>query len=205
MIKRALWIALIAALAALLLWLAFFWQAEPGAEPISPHASVNETKAPAGGDFRLDSADGPVSLADLRGKVVALYFGYTFCPDVCPTALVALSQAFAQLAPDELTRVKGLFVSVDPERDTLDVLKVYVPYFHPSFTGLRGSPEQIASVAALYGVRYMKQKADSDGRYPVDHSSYTYLVGPDGRLAASLPHGAPPADIVARIRTLLKP
>lgn len=205
MIKRALWISLIAALALLLLWLAFFWQAPPAAEPVTPHASTKEANAPTGGDFRLDSADGPVSLAAFRGKVVALYFGYTFCPDVCPTALVALAQAFAQLAPDELTRAKGLFISVDPERDTLDILNVYVPYFHPSFTGLRGTPEQIASVSALYGVRYMKQKADSDGRYPVDHSSYTYLIGPDGRLAASLPHGTPPTEIVARIRTLLTP
>ena len=96
-----------------------------------------------------------------------------------------------------------MFVSVDPQRDTLDVLKVYVPYFHPAITGLRGSEADIARIAALYGVRYMKQKADRDGQYPVDHSSFTYLIGPDGKLAASLPHGTPAQDIAARIRALL--
>lgn len=200
---RQLWIFAVATLAALLVWLAFFWQPS---NTTSPAPIAMETPiTPRGGDFRLDSADGPVALSDFKGKVVALYFGYTFCPDVCPTALVALSQAFAQLTPAELERAKGLFVSVDPERDTLDILKVYVPYFHPSLTGLRGTPEQIAGVARQYGARYMKQKANSDGQYPVDHSSFTYLVAPDGSLAASLPHGTPPQEIVDKIRALLKP
>ncbi|SDI29668.1 SCO family protein [Propionivibrio dicarboxylicus] len=203
MTQRPFWLALTLALAALLVWLAFFWQPMPdsAASPTAPTSA----DLPRGGNFRLDSADGPVALADFRGKVVALYFGYTFCPDVCPTALVGLAQAFAQLTPAELERVKGLFITVDPERDTLDVLKVYVPYFHPSITGLRGTPEEIARTAALYDVRYMKQKGDGSGPYPVDHSSFTYLVAPDGRLAARLAHGTPPEVIVDKIRALLKP
>lgn len=198
--KNSLWLALVIALAALLLWLAFFWQ--PAADDTSLHKSSAATSV-QGGDFRLDSPEGPVALSDFKGKVVALYFGYTFCPDVCPTALIAVAQAFSQLSPAELAKTKGLFVSVDPQRDTLDVLKVYVPYFHPAITGLRGSEADIARIAALYGVRYMKQKADRDGQYPVDHSSFTYLIGPDGKLAASLPHGTPAQDIAARIRALL--
>ena len=199
--KTPLWLALVVALAALLAWLAFFWQPAGDA---SLH-KLSATASPLGGDFRLDSPDGPVALSDFKGKVVALYFGYTFCPDVCPTALVAMAQAFSQLSPAELARTKGLFVSVDPQRDTLDVLKVYVPYFHPAITGLRGTEADTARIAALYGVRYMKQKSDSNGQYPVDHSSFTYLIGPDGKLAASLPHGTPPQEIEARIRTLLSP
>ena len=198
--KNSLWLALVIALAALLLWLAFFWQ--PAADGTSLHKSSAATSV-QGGDFRLDSPDGPVALSDFKGKVVALYFGYTFCPDVCPTALIAVAQAFSQLSPAELAKTKGLFVSVDPQRDTLDVLKVYVPYFHPALTGLRGSEADTARIAALYGVRYMKQKADRDGQYPVDHSSFTYLIGPDGKLAASLPHGTPAQDIATRIRALL--
>ena len=198
--KNSRWLALVIALAALLLWLAFFWQ--PAADGTSLHKSSAATSV-QGGDFRLDSPDGPVALSDFKGKVVALYFGYTFCPDVCPTALIAVAQAFSQLSPAELAKTKGLFVSVDPQRDTLDVLKVYVPYFHPALTGLRGSETDTARIAALYGVRYMKQKADRDGQYPVDHSSFTYLIGPDGKLAASLPHGTPAQDIAARIRALL--
>ena len=198
--KNSLWLALVIALAALLLWLAFFWQ--PAADDTSLHKSSAATNV-QGGDFRLDSPDGPVALSDFKGKVVALYFGYTFCPDVCPTALIAVSQAFSQLSPAELAKTKGLFVSVDPQRDTLDVLKVYVPYFHPALTGLRGTEDETARIAALYGVRYMKQKADRDGQYPVDHSSFTYLIGPDGKLAASLPHGTPAQDIATRIRALL--
>ncbi len=198
--KNSLWLALVIALAALLLWLAFFWQ--PTADDTSLHKSSAATSV-QGGDFRLDSPEGPVALSDFKGKVVALYFGYTFCPDVCPTALIAVAQAFSQLSPAELAKTKGLFVSVDPQRDTLDVLKVYVPYFHPAITGLRGTEDETARIAALYGVRYMKQKADRDGQYPVDHSSFTYLIGPDGKLAASLPHGTPAQDIAARIRALL--
>ena len=200
--NRPLWIALIVALLALLIWLAFFWQPETaGTTPL--HATTTTTETPQGGDFRLTSADGPVALSDFRGKVVAVYFGYTFCPDVCPTALINLAQAFTLLTPAELEKAKGLFISVDPERDTLDVLKVYVPYFHPAFTGLSGSSGEIAQVARQYGARYMKQKPNSDGMYPVDHSSFTYLIGRDGKLAASLPHGTPPPQIVDKIRTLL--
>ncbi len=200
------WLALIAGLIALLVWLAFFWQPDgdkdTGKAP--PHAALAAAEAPAGGDFRLNGPHGPLALADLRGKVVAVYFGYTFCPDVCPTSLAALAQAFSQLAPAELEKVKGLFISVDPERDTLDILKVYVPHFHPAFLGLTGTPAEIARVARQYGARYMKQKPNSDGHYAVDHSASIYLVGPDGRLAGSLPHGATAQEIADRIRSLLK-
>lgn len=199
--KSSLWIALIATLLAVLLWLAFFW--EPAVDTPSAVSLTRAEAAATGGNFTLTSPDGPVALSDFKGKVVALYFGYTFCPDVCPTSLVALAQAFAQLSPVELERTKGLFVTVDPERDTLDVLKVYVPYFHPAFTGLTGSTGEIAQVARQYGARYMKQTASKEGLYSVDHSAFIALIGPDGQLAARLPHGTPPAQIAERLRELL--
>ena len=97
------------------------------------------TSAPTGGDFTLQSATGPVTLKDYRGKVVLLYFGYTYCPDICPTSLTATAQALGQLAPAELARVQTLFVSVDPERDTPARLKDYGAFFHPSIIGVTGT------------------------------------------------------------------
>lgn len=203
--KKTAWIAFIAMLAGLLVWLAFFWtpaDGQPG-QTGKAHTQLQQTEAPKGGDFTLQSADGPVSLADQRGKVVILYFGYTFCPDVCPTSLSALAQALSTLTPEELARVKPYFISVDPERDTMDVLKVYAPFFHPSIVGISGSNEQVAEVARLYGARYMKQKPDADGLYSVDHSAFLYIVAPDGKLAASLPHGSLPTQIAEAIRAQL--
>lgn len=205
--KKTAWIAFIAMLAGLLVWLAFFWT-PAGQQPLAtgkPHAQLQQSEAPQGGDFTLQSADGPVSLADHRGKVVILYFGYTFCPDVCPTSLSALAQALSTLTPEELARVKSYFISVDPDRDTMDVLKVYAPFFHPSIVGISGSNEQVAQVARMYGARYMKQKPDADGLYSVDHSAFLYVIAPDGKLAASLPHGSLPTQIAEAIRARLKP
>jgi len=205
--RKTVWIALIAMLAGLLVWLAFFWTPD-GARSLAQdktHVQLQQDKAPTGGDFTLQSPGGPVSLADQRGKVVVLYFGYTFCPDVCPTSLSALAQALSALTPDELARVRSFFISVDPERDTMDVLKAYAPFFHPDIVGISGSSEQVAQVARLYGARYMKQKPDENGLYSVDHSSFIYVIAPDGKLATSLPHGTLPTQIVDMIRAQLKP
>jgi protein SCO1 len=167
------------------------------------HVQLQQSDAPTGGDFTLQSPDGPVSLADQRGKVVLLYFGYTFCPDVCPTSLSTVAQALSALTPDELAKVKSYFISVDPERDTMDVLKAYAPFFHPGIVGISGSSEQVARVAQLYGAVYMKQKPDANGLYSVDHSSFIYVIAPNGKLAATLPHGTLPTQIVDMIRSQL--
>ncbi len=201
MSRQRYWIAAAICLSVLLVWLAFFWEPDIGAPFGHPGAG---TPRPAGqltgGDFTLDSPGGELALQDHRGKVVLLYFGYTFCPDVCPTSLSTLGQAFSALTPDELAQVQGIFVSVDPERDTLDVLNVYAPFFHPRIVGATGTPPRVAEVARRYGVSYMKQKSVDDRPYTVDHSSFTYLIDREGRLAATLPHGAPVPDIVLQIR-----
>ena len=203
---KTAWIVLIVALACALVWLAFFWT--PGELPSvlrnQAHTQLQPVETSPGGDFTLQSPDGPVSLADQRGKVVLLYFGYTFCPDICPTSLSTLAQALSALTPDELGQVKSFFISVDPERDTMEVLKAYAPFFHPGIVGISGTSEQVAQVARLYGARYMKQKPDADGLYSVDHSSFIYVIAPDGKIAASLPHGTPPTQIVDMIRSQLK-
>jgi protein SCO1/2 len=158
---------------------------------------------PSGGDFTLRSHAGPVSLQDLRGKVVLIHFGYTNCPDVCPVSVAATSQALTAMTPAELNRVMALFISVDPERDTLERLREYTAYFHPNLVGLAGTPEETAAVAKRYGAVYIKRPANPDGSYAVDHSVATYLVAPTGRLQAILPYGATAEDLLGAVRNLL--
>ena len=198
--KNSLWIVLIIGLCAILFWLAFFWTP---ADLRQAHTPRQPAETPRGGDFRLQSPTGEVQLADYRGKVVILYFGYTFCPDICPTALSILGQALSALTAEEQEKVQSFFISIDPERDTLEILRVYPPFFHPNIVGLSGTPKQIAQVAALYGVRYIKQKPDAYGLYAVDHSAFTYINAPDGKLATILPHGSSAEAIIAAIRKLL--
>lgn len=188
-----------ALLLAAVVGLALFWHPEqaPRALPRAPE--------PAGGDFTLASADGPVTLAALRGKVVLIYFGYTYCPDICPTALAAVSDALERLSREELARVSVLFVSVDPARDTVGHLKEYAAFFHPAILGVTGTEAEIAEMATRYGVYYARQPAAAGGGYAVDHSSELHLIAPEGHLAGRLPHGAGPDQIVAEIRRLLKP
>lgn len=154
-----------------------------------------------GGDFTVQSADGLVSLNDFRGKLVLLYFGYTYCPDVCPTALVSVAEAVKQLGPEEAARVAVLFISVDPKRDTPARLKEYATFFLPTMIGATASPADIAAIARRYGVIYAEQKVATAGDgYVVDHSSDTFLIGPAGNLLGKLAHGTTPADIAAAIR-----
>jgi protein SCO1/2 len=119
---------------------------------------------------------------------VLVYFGYTFCPDICPTSLAATAEGLKQLSPEELARVAMIFVSVDPKRDTPERLKEYVEFFHPSIVGVTGSAEVVAEVAKRYGVIYAEQKVETaGGGYVVDHSADTFIVAQDGRWSARLP------------------
>lgn len=189
-----------ALLAVVVLGLALFWTPEMPERPL-PKAAVA-----AGGDFTLESASGPVSLKDYRGKLVLLYFGYTFCPDICPTSLAATTEGVKLLKPEEAARVAMIFISVDPERDTPARLKEYVEFFHPKLVGVTGKPENLAEIAKRYGVFYAKQKVDTaGGGYVVDHSSDTYMLGPDGQLIGKIAHATPPDKVVAEIRKHLNP
>ena len=187
-------------LAALVLGLALFWMPEMPERPL-PKAAIA-----AGGDFTLESASGPVSLKDYRGKLVLVYFGYTFCPDICPTSLASTAEGLKQLKPEEAARVAMIFISVDPERDTPPRLKEYAEFFHPSLVGVTGTPENLAEIAKRYGVFYAKQKVETaGGGYVVDHSADTYVVGPNGQLVGKIAHATPPDRVVAEIRKHLNP
>lgn len=145
---------------------------------------------PPGGDFTLTAAHGPVSLHDFRGKWVLLYFGYTFCPDICPTNLGNLAVAWRQLPPQAQKQVQILFVSVDPQRDTPQRLQQYADYFGANIIGLTGSKKEIDRIVRNYGAVYrMVPVKDSAMGYLVDHSAFTYLIDPQGRLITQLPHG----------------
>ena len=131
------------ALALVIAGLALFWQPDVAERPL-PRLPIVE-----GGDFTLQSASGPVSLKDYRGKLVLVYFGYTFCPDICPTSLAATAEGLKQLSPEELARVAMIFVSVDPKRDTPERLKEYVEFFHPSIVGVTGSAEVVEVITGV--------------------------------------------------------
>jgi protein SCO1 len=185
-------------------FIVYYWHLRPVRAPESGHAPLELAAPPTGGDFTLDSATGPVSLTDLRGRVVLIYFGYMACPDICPTNLVYIANALRSLQPAELERTRVLFVSVDPERDDPGHLANYVAYFHPNILGLTGTPEQLAQVAKRYGAAY--RRVDDSGSamgYLVDHSAFTYVVDPSGRLVQILGHASPPETIQVAIRTAL--
>lgn len=155
---------------------------------------------PAGGDFVLQSADGPVDTRALRGKVVLLYFGYTKCPDVCPASMSVNAQALNALDAEARKKTAVLLVSLDPERDTLPVLRQYASFFHPNMVGVTGTPAEVDAAARAYGVGYVKQKPDADGNYAVDHSAQTFVLDPDGRLVEILQLGTTAEKTVAAIR-----
>jgi protein SCO1/2 len=131
-------------------------------------------------DFHLLDASGkPRSLSDYRGKVVVLFFGYTHCPEVCPTTLADLAQVMRLLGQDA-KKIQVLFITLDPERDSPEVLSKYIPSFDPSFIGLSGDSQATAQAAKSFGVVYQKQ-SDNHGGYTLDHSDGTYLIGIEGK------------------------
>ena len=159
---------------------------------------------PTGGDFTLQSADGAVNLADFRGKVVVLYFGYTACPDICPTSMATLKAAMALLTPIEVAKVQGLFVSVDPERDTLAHIQQYVRYFHPSLVGVSGAQVALQEITRRYGVFYRKVEVPGSAMaYTIDHSAVLYVLDKQGKLQEQVQHAVPPAELAAAIRRWL--
>jgi protein SCO1/2 len=158
---------------------------------------------PPGGDFVLQSTAGPLDTKALRGKVLLVYFGYVNCPDVCPVSMAAGAAALNALTPAERARTQMIMVSVDPERDTPAKLKDYVAYFHPAMLGAVGTPAETAAIAKSFGVGYVRQPNRPDGGYAVDHSSQTYVVGPDGKLMDMLPLGVATEQVVAAVRKLL--
>jgi protein SCO1/2 len=154
-------------------------------------------------DFTLQSVDGPVSLGDFRGKIVVIYFGYTFCPDVCPLTMGALRQATDKLG-SKATDVQVIFISVDWKRDTPEVMANYVAHFNSDFVGLSGTQEQIDQVTKDFGIYYLLNLPDEEGKYSVDHTTSTQVLDREGNLILVWPYDTTPADMTSDLKALLK-
>jgi protein SCO1/2 len=198
--QRTLLLAVILLLGGLLTWMIFGWQPTQDARHTKLLAPA---ESPHGGDFTLHGIDGPVSLQDFRGQVVMLYFGYTWCPDICPTNLALFSRVLNELTAAELAQVQPIFVSVDPRRDTPERLQEYTTYFHEKLIGITGSDAEVAAVAARYGVAYRAVNPETESNYAVDHSADTYLIDRQGRLVKRLPHGSDAETLLRAVRHLL--
>ncbi|KAF0206201.1 MAG: electron transport protein [Gallionellaceae bacterium] len=167
----------------------------------SPFKASDVSSQYAQADFHLFDAGGkPRSLADYRGKVVAMFFGYTHCPDVCPTTLADMAQVMRLLDKDA-DKLQVLFVTLDPERDTRELLAQYVPAFHPAFAGLSGDAVATAQVAKAFGVKYRKQ--EGSGSYTLDHSAGTYLIAPGGKFVLLAPYQQKTEFLLRDIKLLL--
>ncbi len=200
MLKKNRWIfiaGLIAGLAVVALW------GIPRLKPHSFYGTVMQSPDEAP-DFTLQSsAGGTLSLEDFRGKVTLLYFGYTFCPDVCPATLAEVSKAMDILG-DDAEKVQLIMISVDPRRDTPAALNEYVAHFHPSFIGATGSEEEIAKIATLYGVFYEKHEGTEATGYLVDHTATVMVIDQNGHLKLIFPFGAPADEIAKDLAYILK-
>lgn len=190
------WLILLAAVAGGLLWTA--------SETAGPGHAISTGAAQVGGPFALVDQDDRIRHdSDFRGRYVLVYFGYTHCPDICPTTLSVIADAFGKIGARK-TKLVPLFVSLDPERDTPKVMKTYLAAFGSEFVGLTGSPSAIKHAAEEYRVYYAKHPLPS-GDYSVDHTSVLYLMGPDGKFVTfyaddSLGPDALAEDLRKRIR-----
>jgi protein SCO1/2 len=191
--------AVLAGTAAALLLVAGSLPAEPRrADAARLMNELMSGKAEVGGPFTLvDQWGKPRALADFRGKLVLLYFGFASCPDVCPTDLAVIAEAMRLLGA-QADAVQPVFVTLDPQRDTSDVLREYVAAFHPRFVALRGSEAQTREVATRYKVFY--EKVPQGGGYSVDHMAFTFVLDRNGRYVAFLPPGTRPDRLAAMVR-----
>jgi protein SCO1/2 len=167
-------------------------------------SSVDLTGADYAKDFQLPDQNGQLrSLKDFQGKVVVLFFGYTQCPDVCPTTMTELAQVRKQLGADA-DKLQVVFVTVDPERDTPEVLKGYMANFDPSFIALRGTPDQLAAMAKDFKVFYKKTEGKTPTSYSMDHSAASYVYDTKGQLRLYTRYGSGVPPLVSDIQLLLK-
>ncbi len=193
----------IALIAGVLLWRAGETSVTAGPSGEAGAAQSTGT-AMIGGPFTLTDETGKrVTEADFTGKFMLLYFGFTSCPDVCPTELQAMTAALAALGPDG-DKVTPIFITVDPARDTVEVIGPYVKQFSPRLKGLVGTPDELAKVAKEYRVFYEKVKDEtSSDDYTMDHSSVVYLMGPDGKYLAFFGPGTTPDKMAEKIKSLM--
>ena len=167
-------------------------------------ASIDITGADYARDFALTDHNGqPRSIKDFQGKVVVVFFGYTQCPDVCPTSMAELAEIKKLLGSDG-ERLQGLFVTVDPERDTQEVLKAYMGNFDPTFLALRPELDKLPQVARDFKIFYKKVEGKTPGSYTLDHSAGSYIFDPQGRVRLYSRYGSGAAALASDIRLLIK-
>ena len=172
--------------------------------PAPTFKNVDITGATFARDFALTDHTGkPRTLADYKGKVVVMFFGFTQCPDVCPTTMAEMSAVMKELGP-QAGQVQVLFVTVDPERDTKELLSQYVPAFDKRFVGLYGTPEQTAATAKEFKVFYAKVEGKTPGSYSIDHTAASYIFDRNGKVRLLVRHNQGPAPIVHDIKQLLQ-
>ena len=209
--NRPAWLlpALSAAAAALIgafiVWTQISARSESGAGPAPVRVSGD---AQIGGPFTLVNQDGEtVTEADFRGRAMLIYFGFTYCPDICPTSLQVMKAALNQLPASDREAIQPILISVDPERDTPEALAEYVrsDAFPETLVGLTGSPDQVRAAARAYRVFYSRVEDDGvSSEYTVDHSSVIYLMGPDGEFVDVFPHATTPDEMAARLQSFLE-
>lgn len=181
-----------------------WWTWQGAVAPKEKFVAADVTGADWGRGFDLTDFNGKRrTLADFRGKLVLLFFGYTNCPDMCPTTMAKLAQVM-QLAGPDAERMQGLFITVDPKRDTAKVLSQYVPAFYPAFLGLRGNEQETAGAAKEFKVYFQAQKPGDSGYYTVDHSGPVFVFDRRGRLRLFVRHEMGAEAILRDLRVLLK-
>jgi protein SCO1/2 len=167
------------------------------------HAPTGTGTALVGGPFTLVNQDGQtVTDKDFSGRYLLIFFGYTYCPDICPTELQVMTQALAAMG-DRASAIRPLFITIDPERDTPEVMKSYVENFDGNLVGLTGSAEQIAAAAKAYRVYYKRAGNSASSDYLMDHSSIIYLMGPDGRFVTHFSYTTDANDLAAKLSDVL--
>jgi len=178
-------------------------QSAQNVEPKGFFSAENSLAAQIGGPFKLTDQNGVERTdRDFRGKLMLVYFGYTYCPDVCPTELTVMATALDQLGGDA-ANVAPIFITVDPERDTPKVMKDYVAQFSPQLIGLTGSERDIAGVAKAYRVYYAKSPGSAGAPYLMDHTSLIYLMDRDGRFVTHFTPNSKAEDMVKAVRLAL--
>lgn len=184
---------------------AFLYTAPSWAEPPSPGVEEQPQAGIITRYMLMDHRGRAVSDQDFRGSFQLIAFGYTFCPDICPTTLAEMSLIMDKLGK-QAKRLQPLFITVDPERDTPEVLRRYTEFFHPRIIGLTGSPELVRRVADHFKVRYEKhlEPGADPAKYSMDHSAGMYLLGPDGRFLMKFAYATPSTEVAERIRALME-
>lgn len=175
----------------------------PAAAPAGGFRGIDITGADYAQQLELPDADGKVrTLADFKGQVLMVFFGFTQCPDVCPTTMSELAEAKKKLGPDG-RRVRGIFVTVDPQRDTPELLKAYLAAFDPDFVGLRGTPEQTQAAAKHFKVFYAKVPGKTETSYGIDHTAGGYLFDAKGKVRVFTRHASGPDALAEDLKRLL--